>query len=83
MMDKTIHSKGQAVLQSLLRKLRQEAGFRQQDLAEKLGEPQSFVSKYESGDRRLDIIEIRQICQALGISLTEFIKQYEDMLDET
>lgn len=70
----------QKVLQDLLRQVRLEAGFRQVDLAEHLGQPQSFVSKYESGERRLDILELRQICDTLGISLQEFVNKLEDSL---
>lgn len=66
----------------LLREIRQEKGIRQVDMAERLGVPQSFVSKYESGTRRLDIIELRHICQALEISLQDFIQKMEEMLNE-
>ncbi len=54
-----------------------DAGLRQADLARKLGEPQSFVSKYESGERRLDVLELRQLCTILGVSLAEFVCQLE------
>lgn len=62
---------------SLVRQMRLDAGLRQADLARKLGEPQSFVSRYESGDRRLDVLELRQICGVLGVSLADFIKRLE------
>ncbi|MCC6285066.1 MAG: helix-turn-helix transcriptional regulator [Phycisphaerales bacterium] len=62
---------------SLVRQMRVDAGLRQADLARKLGEPQSFVSRYESGDRRLDVLELRHICTVLGVSLADFIKQLE------
>jgi len=70
-------SKKQRLL-ALLRAKRLEAGLRQADLARRLGQPQSFVSKYESGERRLDILEIQRICQALGITLSEFVRQLEE-----
>lgn len=76
-MDENELKREREVLQALLRQLRQEAGLRQQDLAARLGEHQSFVSKYESGERRLDILEVRQICAALGISLSEFVHRLE------
>ncbi|MEK6701944.1 MAG: helix-turn-helix transcriptional regulator [Planctomycetota bacterium] len=66
---------------SLLRQIRLDAGLRQEDLARKLGEPQSFVSRYESGDRRLDVLELRQLCEVLGISLVEFIKRLDGVSD--
>jgi len=62
---------------SLVRQMRLDAGLRQEDLARKLGEPQSFVSRYESGDRRLDVLELRQICEVLGVSLADFIKRFD------
>jgi transcriptional regulator with XRE-family HTH domain len=70
----------EAKLQVLLREVRLEVGLRQSDLAEKLGQPQSFVSKYESGERRLDILELREVCNALGISLQCFIHRLEGVL---
>jgi len=70
-------------LQQLLKRIRQEKELRQVELAERLGVPQSFISKYESGDRRLDILELRQICNIVGISLEEFIRKLEDSLNET
>ncbi len=76
-MERSTYSlKGQR-LQELLRQVREEAGLRQVDLAEKIGHPQSFVSKYECGDRCLDLLELEQICNALGISLSEFVRRYE------
>ena len=79
-MDKKLYTQDQAVLQELLRELRVEAGLRQQDVADQLGEPQSVVSKYESGQRRLDILELREVCAALGISLATFVRRLEDRL---
>jgi transcriptional regulator with XRE-family HTH domain len=70
-------------LYSLLKKLRQNSGIRQVDLAEKLGVPQSFISKYESGERQLDIVELRQVCRAIGITLDNFAKMLEETFNET
>lgn len=67
-------------LHALLRSIRLEAGLRQSDLAARLGRPQSFVSKYESGERRLDLVELRAVCQAMGISLEEFVQKFERSL---
>ncbi len=82
-MKKTIKEKQQEKLQMLLRQVRQDKGIRQVELAEKLEVPQSYISKYESGDRRLDILELRQVCIAMGISLEEFIRKLENSLNET
>lgn len=77
-MSKHIYTSEQERLQALLRQLRQDAGLRQIDLAQRLGQSQSFVSKYESGERRLDLIELRQICSVVGITLEEFVRRFED-----
>lgn len=79
-MEKSIFTAEHKSLQRLLRQVRLGAGLRQEDLAEFLEKPQSFVSKYEQGDRRLDLTELRQICRAVGIPLTEFVKRFEDSL---
>lgn len=70
-------SNQRAQLLRLLRQVRLEAGLRQVDLAKKLRQPQSFVSKYESGERRLDLLELRQVCNVVGTSLEEFVKRFE------
>jgi transcriptional regulator with XRE-family HTH domain len=74
---KSIHTLEQECLQRLLRAVRSEAGFTQKALAEELGLPQSFVSKYESGERLLDVLEIRRICKVLKIDLAAFIRRLE------
>lgn len=79
-MEKSLYTSQQKRLQELLRQIRVDAGLRQVELAEKLGEPQSFVSKYEIGERRLDILEIRTICLAVGTSLEEFARKLEQYL---
>jgi len=61
----------------LLRQIRTDAGFTQAEVADRLGVPQSFVSKYESGERRLDILELKKVCQALGCSLIDFVRRLE------
>ena len=57
-------------------RLRQE--ITQMQLAEKLGRPQSFVSKYENGDRRIDFIELSEIIEALGIKLLDFMHDFHE-----
>ncbi|MCX6378700.1 MAG: helix-turn-helix transcriptional regulator [Armatimonadetes bacterium] len=79
-MQKSVFSHEQIILQNLLRQIRLDAGLRQADLAERLGKPQPFVSRFESGEKLLDLPELRQVCQALGLTLIEFVRQYEDTL---
>jgi len=71
------NSSGQERLQAILRELRHDAKLRQIDLAERLGQPQSYVSKYESGERRLDFLEVRDVCRALAVSLSDFVRRFE------
>ena len=80
-MEKSIYSREYAVVLRLLRAARDKAGITQVELAEKLGQTQSFVSKMERGDRRLDIVQLRTVCKILGVPLLEFIKQLEAELD--
>lgn len=51
-----------------------DARLTQEDLAAKLGKPQSFVAKYETGKRRIDIVEFIKICEALGLKASQMIK---------
>ena len=81
-MQKSIHTEEQRRLCGLLKKLRIEAGLRQVDLAQRLRAPQSFVSKYESGERRLDVLELRRVCNALGIGMPQFVALLEERLHE-
>lgn len=76
-MRKSIYSDEQAELLRLLREKRKGAGLSQTDLAKRLGRSQSFVSKYESGELRLDLVELRLICRTLGMSLSSFVRQFE------
>jgi len=49
-----------------LTRLRRGAGLTQSDVAERMGKPQSFVSKVESGERRLDVVEFIELAEAIG-----------------
>jgi len=81
-MSRYTGSSEQRRLRELLRQIRMEAGLRQDDLAEKLKQSQSFVSKYESGERRLDLLELQQICRAVGLSLAQFVHRFEGSTNE-
>ncbi len=60
-----LHNTDYAVLATLLKVLRQEAGLGQTELAQRLGTKQSTVSKMETRERRVDVIELRRICDAI------------------
>ncbi|OKJ97527.1 helix-turn-helix domain-containing protein [Amycolatopsis sp. CB00013] len=68
-MEKSIYSAEYQLLCTLLRELRLEAGLTQVQVAERLQVPQSFVSKYEAGERRLDLIELMHVTNALDADL--------------
>ena len=76
-MEKSIYSAEYQRLCSLLRELRHEAGLTQVQVAEQLEVPQSFVSKYESGERRLDVVELGHVAGALGVTVREVLEQLE------
>ncbi len=63
---RSVHTAGYRAVLEVLIAARQQAGVTQQDLARRLKRPQSFVSKYESGERRLDVAEFIAILAALG-----------------
>lgn len=79
-MERLYSSADRDKLLALLRRLRAEAGLTQEQLAERLGRPQSFVAKYELGERRLDVLELHEVCRAIGITLPEFVARLEDQL---
>ncbi len=79
-MEKSVYTEDYPVVVELLRSARTVAGVTQVRLAEMLGQSQSFVSKYENGDTRLDILQLRTVCQSLGLSLGEFVERLEQRL---
>ncbi|WP_397454693.1 multiprotein-bridging factor 1 family protein [Pseudomonas lurida] len=81
-MPKTIYRHEHAVLLSLLKKYRNEAGLTQAQCSEALKRPQSFMSDVESGTRRLDIVQLRDLCKVLGIKLPQLTAEFERLLIE-
>jgi transcriptional regulator with XRE-family HTH domain len=79
---KSLFKKEYKVLLEQLYRLRLGSGLRQADLADKLKVPQSFISKIESGERRIDLVELRAICKALGSDIKEFTQEFEKALNE-
>ncbi len=72
-MPRFLRSPRSAALRTLLVQARQKAGLTQADLAGRLRRPQSFVSKVEAGERRLDFVEFLEVTQALGYQATDII----------
>jgi transcriptional regulator with XRE-family HTH domain len=69
-----------AILSVQLKELRENMGLTQVELAARLKVTQSFVSKYESGERRLDFIEVYEICGVLHTSIEKFSRVFEDRM---
>jgi transcriptional regulator with XRE-family HTH domain len=79
-MEKTIFSKGYTSLLKQLRKARRQSGLTQIELAERLGETQSFISKCERGERRIDVVELRAFCNAMGVPFIDFVRRFDSSL---
>jgi transcriptional regulator with XRE-family HTH domain len=75
-MQKSLKSADYARLIEILVAVRHEAGIRQQALAKKLGRPQSFIAKYEGGERRIDVVEFIAIARALGADPLKLFRDY-------
>ena len=73
----TIYTAQHRRLVTILRDLRSKRGITQAKLAAQLKRPQSYVSAYESGQRRLDLIEVERIAKALGTTLGAVVRRYE------
>ena len=76
-MTKSAFSRKHAQLRKVLVQARRDAGLTQVALAKKLGRPQSFVSKFERGERRLDVPEFLDVARALGIDPARIITNIE------
>ncbi len=75
-MRKTLHSPDYARFLGLLTGARRRAGHTQQALAAKLGRPQSFVAKYENGERRIDVVEFVTIARALNADPAKLFNEF-------
>lgn len=65
-MGRTLRSSGHIALMNALKQARLNAGLTQTDLAIRLNRPQSFVAKYENGERQIEVVELVQIARAIG-----------------
>lgn len=82
MPTKSIHKSEYSILLRRLRALRTAAGLTQVDLSTALQRPQSYVSDVERGSRRMDLLQLRELCHACGRSLTEFVDEFEQELGQ-
>lgn len=79
-MEKSVHTRDYRILIATLREMRERAGVTQVELAERLDETQVFVSRYERGETRVDVVQLRTICRALKTTIASFIRRYEEQL---
>ncbi len=75
-MSRLFHNDAYQLFQTMIKELRLKKGVTQETLAESLGMPQSYVSKYELGERRLDLIETFEICRALNTDFVVFVQKF-------
>ncbi len=80
-MEKSIYSRDYDLFLHHLRAARKAAGLTQEQVAARLGQTQSFVSKCERGERRIDIIELRAFCLAIGMPFNDFIARLDAVMD--
>ena len=81
-MKKSIYSQSYKVFLRRLKSTRKEAGLSQENVAKRVGRTQSFVSKCERGERRIDIIELRDFCWAIGVDFRQFVSAIDKELGE-
>lgn len=71
---KSVHTSEQLAFRELMIAARKRAELTQQELANRLHRPQSFIAKYENGERRLDVVEFIAICRAIGADPSRILK---------
>ena len=79
-MEKTVSTQEFRIFSELLRATRRRAGITQVELAAAVGQTQSYVSKVERGECRLDIVQLRAYCAALNTTLLDFIAEFEKQI---
>ncbi len=75
-MGRSVHTKPYKDLLAIMIAARERAGLTQIDLAERIGQTQSFVSKYERGERRLDVVEFVEFVNAMGLDPSAVFAQF-------
>ncbi|MGH8040522.1 MAG: helix-turn-helix domain-containing protein [Rudaea sp.] len=79
-MPKTIHRREYRLLIRSLREARERTGKTQSDIAQAVGKRQTWISEIEIGSRRMDVIELRDICRALDVDMDKFLRRFERAL---
>ena len=73
----SVHTREYDALRALLREIREAKGVSQEELSERLGRPVTYIGKVELGARRLDVVELLQVCSLLSIEGADFIRRLE------
>lgn len=73
-MSKSVQSGDYKKVIRRLKQARIEAGFSQQEVASKIGKPQSYISKIESGERRLDVVETKKLSEVYKKEVSFFVE---------
>jgi transcriptional regulator with XRE-family HTH domain len=79
-LGKSVHSAGQIAFCELMIRARKNAGLTQHELAKRLNKPQSFVAKFEGGERRIDVVEFVTICQAIGTDSAKILRNLRNTI---
>lgn len=82
-MASTVEHAEYAILQELLKRVRESKGLSQRGMSARLGKMSSYVQKIESGERRVDVIEFLQICDLLEVDETAFLKELRTQVAES
>ena len=82
-MARTTYRPENVILAGLLRTLREDAGLTQAEVGKRLGRAQSFVSDYEAGQRRLDLVELFDLGKALDVPLGEIVERFSLLVAHT
>ena len=79
-LDKSVHSAEQTAFRELMIKARKVAGLTQRDLADRLRKTQSFVAKYEGGERRIDVVEFIAICRMIEVDPVKMLRKLDEAI---
>ena len=82
MMRKSVHTRDYGIFLELLIEFRHRARLTQAQLGQQLRFEQPAISKIERGERRVDVIELKLICERLGVSLQEFVAVLQKRLEK-
>ena len=79
----SIHSEPYRELLTPLRERRRTAGLNQADLAARIGRRQTWLSKVETGERRIDVEELRQLCVAMNVDFLDFVGKWLKLISKS